>query len=64
MAVIRSVPSQSIWEDLFKINIKSYKLKEPTETILVFDNYTEELEYSLKEQKNRIGLLYKHILIK
>ena len=51
MAVIRSVPSQPTWEDLFKILIKVYKLKESTETILVFDNYTDELEYSLKEQE-------------
>ena len=49
MAVIRSVLSQPTWEDLFKILIKVYKLKESTETILVFDNYTDELEYSLKE---------------
>ena len=51
MAVIRSVPSQPTWEDLFKILIKVYKLKESTETGLVFDNYTDELEYSLKERK-------------
>ena len=51
MAVIRSVPSQPTWEDLFKILIKVYKLKESTETILVFDNCTDELEYSLKEQE-------------
>ena len=51
IAVIRCVPSQPTWEDLFKILIKVYKLKESTETILVFDNYTEELEYSLKEQE-------------
>ena len=49
MAVIRSVPSQPPWEDLLKILIKVYKLKESTETILVFDNYIDELEYSLKE---------------
>ena len=49
MDVIPSVPSQSIWEDLFKILIKVYKLKESTETILVFDNYMDKLEYSLKE---------------
>ena len=51
MPVIRSVPSQPAWEYLFKILIKSYKLKESTETILVFDNYTDELEYSLTEQE-------------
>ena len=51
VAVIGSVLSQPTWEDLFKILIKVYKLKESTETILVFDNYTEELEYSLKEQE-------------
>ena len=51
MAVIHSVSSQSTWEDLFKILTKVHKLKESTETILVFDNYSDELEYSLKEQE-------------
>ena len=51
MAVIHSVSSQSTWEDLFKILTKVLKLKESTETILVFDNYSDELEYSLKEQE-------------
>ena len=65
MAVILSFPSQPTWEDLFKILIKVNKLKKSTETILVFDYYTDELKYSLKD---RIGvdrlLLYKHILVK
>ena len=56
MVAIRSVLSQPSREDLFKIFIKVYKLKESTETILVFDNYTDKLEYSLKEQEDRIGL--------
>ena len=51
MAVIRSVHSHPTWEDLFKILIKVYKFKGSTETILVFDNYTDELEYSLTEQE-------------
>ena len=51
MAVIRSVHSHPTWEDLFKILIKVYKFKGSTETILVFDNYTDELEYSLTKQE-------------
>ena len=51
MAVIPSVPSQPTWEDLLKTLIKVYKLKGSTETIFVFDNYTDEIEYSLKEQE-------------
>ena len=51
VAVIGSVPSQPTWEDLFKILIKVYKLKESIEIILVFGNYSDELEYSLKERK-------------
>ena len=43
--------SQPTWEDLFKILIKVYKLKESSETILVFDNYTDKFEYSLKEEE-------------
>ena len=49
--VILSFPSEPEWEDLFKILIKSQKLKESTEIILVLDNYTDELEQSLKEQE-------------
>ena len=51
MAVIHSVSSQPTWEDLFKILTKVYKLKESTGIILVFNNYTDELEYSLIEQE-------------
>ena len=39
MDVILSVPSQPTWEDLFKIIIKLDKLKQSTETIIVFNNY-------------------------
>ena len=38
MVVIRSVPSQPTWKDLFKILIKLYKLKESTDTIFVLTN--------------------------
>ena len=50
MVLIHSVPSQPTWEDLFEILTYVYKLKESTETILVFENYANELEYSLKKQ--------------
>ena len=40
MTVICCVPSQATWESLFKILIKLCKLKASTETILVFNNYT------------------------
>ena len=57
MAVNRYVHLRLTWEDLFKILIKVYKLKKSSETILVFDNYTDELEYSLNEQErsDRVG---------
>ena len=66
MAVNRSVHLRLTWEDLFRILIKVYKLKKSSETILVFDNYTDELEYSLNEQErsDRAGStasLRKHI---
>ena len=51
MAVNRYVHLRLTWEDLFKILIKVYKKKKSSETILVFDNYTDELEYSLNEQE-------------
>ena len=57
MAVNRYVHLRLTWEDLFKILIKVYKLKKSSETILVFENYTDELEYSLNEQErsDRVG---------
>ena len=51
MVVIHSIPSEPTWEDLCKIFIKLYQLEESTETILVFDKNTDELEYSLKEKE-------------
>ena len=49
LTVIRYAPSQSIWEVLLKILIKSNKLRISTETVL--DIYTEKFEYSLKKQE-------------
>ena len=49
LTVIRYAPSQSIWEVLLEILIKSNKLRISTETVL--DIYTEKLEYSLKKQE-------------
>ena len=59
MAVIRFVPSQGTWEDLFKILIKVYKLKEFTESIYVFLKITRTNLNTLlkgKERSDRAGL--------
>ena len=59
MAVIRFVPSQGTWEDLFKIPIKVCKLKEFTESIYVFLKITRTNLNTLlkgKERSDRAGL--------
>ena len=59
MAVIRFVPSQRTWEDLFKILIKVCKLKEFTESIHVFLKITRTNLNTLlkgKERSDRAGL--------
>ena len=59
MAVIRFVPSQGTWEDLFKILIKVCKLKEFTESIYVFLKITRTNLNTLlkgKERSDRAGL--------
>ena len=58
IAVIRSVPSQPPWEDLFKIFIKVCKLKESIESIHVFLKITRtNLNTLLKgqERSDRAG---------
>ena len=68
IAVILSVPSQPTWEDLFKILIKLYKLKESTETILVLTITRTNLNTFSKKKKDQTGLnelvLYEHISVK
>ena len=56
MAIVRSVPSEKTWKSLFQTLAKAFRLQEAEETALVFDNYSNNQEFSLKQQKriNRV----------
>ena len=51
MAFVSSVTSAKTWESLFQTLVKAFRLQEADETILVFDNYCDNQEFSLKEQE-------------
>ena len=54
MAIVRSVPSEKIWESLFQTLLKALRTQEAEETVLVFDNYSNNQEFFL-EQHERIS---------
>ena len=56
MAIVRSVPSEKTWESLFQFLVKAFSLQEAGETILVFDKYSYNQEFSLEQQEriNRV----------
>ena len=47
MAIVHSVPSLKTWESLFQTLVKDFRLQE---TVLVFDNYSDDQEFFLKQQ--------------
>ena len=51
MAIMRSVSSKKTWEPLLQTLVNAFRLQEAEETILVFDNYSKNQEFSLKEQE-------------
>ena len=55
MTIMRSVPSWKTWQALFQ-TLVNFSLKEAEETILVFDNYSDNEEFSLTQQEriNRV----------
>ena len=56
MAIVRLVTSEKTWESLLQILVKPFRLQEAEETLLVFDSYSDNQEFSLKEQEriNRV----------
>ena len=56
MAIVRSVPSEKTWDSLFQTLVKVFRLQEAEDTISVFDNYSDNQEFSLKQQEimNRV----------
>ena len=51
MAIVRSVSSEKTWEPLFQTLVKALRLQEAEETILVFDNYSDNQEFFLRQQE-------------
>ena len=56
MAIVRLVTSEKTWETLLQTLVKLFRLQKAEETLLVFDNYSDNQEFSLKEQEriNRV----------
>ena len=55
MAIVLSVPSEKTWESLFRTLVKALRTQEAEEIVLVFDNYSNNQEFFLKQQE-RINL--------
>ena len=54
MVIMPSVLYENIGESLFQTLVKASRLQEEEETILVFDNYSDNQEYFLKTvRKNK-----------
>ena len=54
MVILPLVLSENIGESLFQTLVKASRLQEEEETILVFDNYSDNQEYFLKTvRKNK-----------
>ena len=42
---------EKTWESLFETLVKAFSLQQAKETLLMFDNYSGNQEFSLKQQK-------------
>ena len=66
MAIVRLVTSEKTWDSLLQTFVKPFRLQEAEETLLVFDNYSDNQEFSLKVQEriNRVidGTVINHYL--
>ena len=51
MAIVPSFPSEKTWKSLHQFLVKAFRLQGVEETILVFDNYNSNEEFSLKQCK-------------
>ena len=54
MAIVRLVTSEKIWQSLLQTLIKPFRLEKAQETLLVFDNYSDNQEFFIKRaRKNK-----------
>ena len=52
---MHSVPAEKTWESLFQTLVKACRLQKAEETTLVFDNYSDNQEFSIKQLQGRIS---------
>ena len=46
MAIVRSVPSEKVGKSLFQTLVKALRTRKAEETVLVFDNYSNNQNFS------------------
>ena len=51
MAIVRLVTSEKIWQSLLQTLIKPFRLEKAQETLLVFDNYSDNQEFFIKRAR-------------
>ena len=51
IAIVRLVTSEKTWESLLQTLVEPCRLQEPEGTLLVFDNYSDNQDFSLKNKK-------------
>ena len=56
MAIVLSVPFEKTWEFLFQTLVKALRTQETEETVFIFDNYSNNQDFFLKQRKriNRV----------
>ena len=68
MVTVRLVPSEKIYDSLFQTLVKTLRTQKAEETVLVFDNYSNNQEFFLKhqERKNRVtnGWYYNSVYVR
>ena len=68
MAIVCSVLSEKTWESLFQTLVKALRTQEAEETVLVFNNYSNNQDFFLKqpERINRVtnGRYYKSAYVR
>ena len=66
--MVLSVPSKKTWKSLFQTLVNALRTQEAEETVLVFDNYSNNQEFFLKPQQriNRVtnGRYYKSAFVR
>ena len=57
MAIVRSVPSEKAGKSLFQTLVKASRTQKAEETVLVFDNYSNNQKFFLNQQSLTDGTI-------